>query len=139
MIMAGERMRSNSSPAEYENHRDLLCAIAGVIFLGTPHRGTSYTLLARAKMWYGDEVVRIRSNDTLVNVLMPDSYTLTDLQRQFSQLYGDKRMSGLQLSCHYEMREVSVLLGSGLLGMFNQERFRLVVPAESAALGGLLL
>jgi hypothetical protein len=109
MIMASQVLSSNSSLAGYENHRDFLSSIAGVIFLGTPHRGSSFALLAGLKIGFGRHVMRVSSNEEIITILKPDSYVLDDLQDQFGTLCWDERVSGLKLFCYYEMKEVPIL------------------------------
>lgn len=109
MIMASQLLSSNSELTEYENHRDLLSSIAGVVFLGTPHRGSSFALLAGLKIGFGRYVMRVSSNDEIITILKPDAYVLDDLQDQFNTLCQDERVSGLKLFCYYEMKEVPVL------------------------------
>lgn len=110
MVMAGHVLPSNSSERwEYETHRDLLSAVAGVIFLGTPHRGSQFALAAGWKMSLGSQVLRVSSNEEIITILKPGSYVLNELQRNFAQLCPDQRMAGLKLVCYYEMREISLL------------------------------
>ncbi|KAH7015894.1 hypothetical protein EDB80DRAFT_708842 [Ilyonectria destructans] len=112
MTMASQVQGSNSDRTQYENHRHFLSAIAGVIFLGTPHRGSSFALLAGLKIGFGNRVLKVKSNEGIIYVIKPDSYTLDELQRQFAQLCQDERMSELSLVCYYEMRDVSRLGGT---------------------------
>ncbi|KAH8649283.1 hypothetical protein BX600DRAFT_474869 [Xylariales sp. PMI_506] len=107
MTLASEvPFRSSSSSSEYERHRDFLSAIAGIVFLGTPHRGSGITLFANIKINIGRQFFGVQSNDEIIHILKPDSYTLDDLQRQFSNLCSDDRTSGLELVCYYEMKEM---------------------------------
>lgn len=109
MVIASQVLSSNSTRTEYENNRDFLSAVAGVIFLGTPHRGSSFTLLAGLKIGVGKRLLQVKSNEEIVSILKPDSYTLDELQREFAQLCVDERMLDLKLVCYYEMRDVFLL------------------------------
>ncbi|GAD97538.1 hypothetical protein PTT_13354 [Paecilomyces variotii No. 5] len=109
MVMASQVLSSNASRTDYENHRDFLSAVSGVIFLGTPHRGSSFALLAGLKIGFGKRLLQVKSNEEIISILKPDSYTLDELQREFAQLCVDERMSDLMLVCYHEMREVVLL------------------------------
>jgi hypothetical protein len=127
MVMASQVLRTNSPTAVFENHRDLLSAISGVIFLGTPHRGSSFASLAGIQIWVGTRLMGVKSNDQIINVLMPDSPTLNELQKQYVKLCIDERMAGLQMVCFYEMRDLTVP------GWFSSDLSR-VVFEDSALL-----
>ncbi|KAK4244847.1 hypothetical protein C7999DRAFT_34830 [Corynascus novoguineensis] len=123
MVMASQVLSSNSPRIKYENHRDILSAIAGVVFLGTPHRGSSFAALAGLKISLGSHLLRVQANDEIITILKPDSYVLDELQRTFAQLCSDERMRDLKLICYYEMRVVPYLR-------------KLVVSQSSASLDG---
>src|SRR3569833_69968 len=84
--MAGQVLSSNSSRADYENLRDLLSAVSGVIFLGTRHRGSSFAALAGLKISLGSQFLRVTANKEIITILKPESYILDELQRTFSLL-----------------------------------------------------
>ncbi|KKK19651.1 hypothetical protein ARAM_001652 [Aspergillus rambellii] len=121
MTMASQVLNTNASREEYKNNRDLLSAMSGIIFLGTPHRGSDFSVLGLWKNFFGSSILRVSSNNEIITILQPDSYSLSELQRQFTRLCIDERMAGLKLTCYYEMREVPVLK-------------KLVVPKHSAVL-----
>ncbi|KAJ6785086.1 hypothetical protein PWT90_03543 [Aphanocladium album] len=116
-------LSSNAPRVQYENHRDLLSSIAGVVFLGTPHRGSGFASLAGWKISLGSYLWQVRSNDEIITILRPDSYVLDELQRTFAQLRFDERMLDLRLICYYEMRAVPYL-------------GKMVVSRSSASLDG---
>lgn len=120
MNMARQTSQSDSH-SKYEAHRDILAAIAGVVFLGTPHRGSSFTWLASWKSWLGKSILRVQTNDEIVNILTPSSAILHWVQDDLEQTLSDERLANVQLVCYYEMREVMPLK-------------RLVVEPESATL-----
>lgn len=124
MVMASHVLSTNSSRTDFENHRDILSAVAGVVFLGTPHRGSSFAILANLKIGWGNRILRVSSNDEIITILTPNSYVLDELQRTFSQLCFDERMRRLKLVCYYEMKEIDLLR-------------RLVVSRDSACLDGV--
>ena len=114
MTIASEMLSSgNTGPKrlgpEEESHRDFLSAIGGIIFLGTPHRGSSFSMLANWKIDFGRRILQVKSNGELVTILRPESYVLDDLQRQFSLLGLSDWAAGIKLVCYYEMKNVPYL------------------------------
>ncbi|KFA81792.1 hypothetical protein S40288_06990 [Stachybotrys chartarum IBT 40288] len=105
MSMASH-VSANAANHHYENHRDILAAIAGVIFLGTPHRGSSFSWLGGVKSFFGRRVLQVESNDELITLLTPLSPVLHFVQSEFEETCADDRLSNLQLVCYYEMRDV---------------------------------
>ncbi|KAH7303465.1 hypothetical protein B0I35DRAFT_179184 [Stachybotrys elegans] len=108
IAMAGS-VRENMPHCQYENHRDILAAIAGVIFLGTPHRGTSFSWLASLKSFFGKSILQVQSSDEIIRILTPASPILLWVQSEFEETCKDERLANLQLICYYEMRDTMPL------------------------------
>src|SRR6266480_7192678 len=107
LILASQVQPTNASRSEHENHRDILSAVAGIIFLGTPHRGTNFSFWGQIKGLWGT-MRSVSTHAELISILKADSVMITYLQEEFGSLCLDSRLSGLKLFCYYEMRELSL-------------------------------
>ena len=77
-----------------DTFKDIRMAIAGIIFLGTPHQGSS---TAEYGMW----LARALGNDTtLLETLKKNSPTLHEVAKDFEAIY-----SNLDIVCFYEKRD----------------------------------
>ncbi|KAI1758095.1 hypothetical protein F4782DRAFT_536756 [Xylaria castorea] len=112
-----------SAESAYDEHRALDQHIVGLLFIGTPHRGSDLagyaTTMARVLKLTGKRV-----NDVIVSVLRPDSEVLADVQESFG-MWMVRNQSRCSLACFYEEHE---LPGVGM-----------VVPKKSAILEGCIL
>ncbi|KAI0187621.1 hypothetical protein EV127DRAFT_344291 [Xylaria flabelliformis] len=111
-----------SAESAYDRHRALDQHIVGLLFIGTPHRGSDLagyaTTMARVLKLTGKRV-----NDVIVSVLRPDSEVLADVQESFG-MWVVRNQSRCLLACFYEEHE---LLGVGM-----------IVPKKSAILEGCI-
>lgn len=77
-----------------ETFKDIRMATAGILFLGTPHQGSSVaeygTWLARA----------LGKNTTMLETLKKNSQTLHEVAQDFEASY-----SNLDIVCFYEKRD----------------------------------
>ncbi|KAI0459206.1 hypothetical protein F5B21DRAFT_342262 [Xylaria acuta] len=109
-----------SAESAYDEHKALDQHIAGLLFIGTPHRGSDLagyaTAMARTLKLTGKRV-----NEVIVSVLRPDSEVLADVQESFG-MWVVRNQSRCSLACFYEEHE---LPGVGM-----------VVPKKSAILEG---
>ncbi|KFY17537.1 hypothetical protein V492_00596 [Pseudogymnoascus sp. VKM F-4246] len=94
--------------AEYRNNLDLLACTAGIIFLGTPHRGSNFSWLAKAKMRAGS-VVGYSTNPDLIDLLNSDSPLLTHVRKAFTRLQHSDKLNNLQLYCYFEQKEMDLV------------------------------
>ncbi|KIM91909.1 hypothetical protein PILCRDRAFT_104252 [Piloderma croceum F 1598] len=85
----------------YADYRDILYATAGVIFLATPHRGSSFSTLAKWKMQAG-RLFGVQTYPELVSILDLGSPSLTALQQNFQKILSRSLLADLQLFCFYE-------------------------------------
>ncbi|KAI9149090.1 Protein SERAC1 [Paramyrothecium foliicola] len=115
------KFSESASDDKYQARRDILAAIAGVVFLGTPHRGSSFSWFASWKSWFGEKILQVQTSDELITILTPSSAQLERLQDDFEETLSDERTANVKLVCYYEMRNVSMLK-------------RMVVEPESATL-----
>ena len=82
-----------------DTFKDIRMAIAGILFLGTPHQGSS---AAEYGMW----LARALGNDTaLLETLKRNSPTLQEVARDFEDSYNN-----MDVICFYEKRD-------GLMGI----------------------
>ncbi|KAJ2993782.1 hypothetical protein NUW58_g1738 [Xylaria curta] len=108
-----------SAESAYHEHRALDQNTVGLLFIGTPHRGSDLASYAAAMA----RVLKLtgkRVNDVIVGVLRPDS---EDVQESFG-MWAIKNQSRCSLACFYEEHELS---GVGM-----------VVPKKSAILEGCI-
>ena len=79
-------IQAASAPTE---HPDVLENIHGIIFLGTPHRGTKYSFYARAAaLW----LKRLNANPDIFLPLKVNSSALLEQHASFMNLYGNLDM-----------------------------------------------
>jgi hypothetical protein len=114
LILAAQSKPSSTDQVEdwiYRNHRDLLASITGVFFLGTPHRGTTFTTLGQIQLsWKRFRGIPI--NHDLITLLEVDSFILMYLHNQFNDLTANNEIyisAKLQVYCYYERYEVPYL------------------------------
>lgn len=69
-----------------EHKQALAKRIKGILFLGTPHRGTAFT---RYGLIVGEAFSPLDSNTAILYPLLYDSETLRDLQTRFISEYKD--------------------------------------------------
>jgi hypothetical protein len=90
---------------ERQNYQDILAAVGGLFFFGTPHKGSSFSAWAETKMYFGSMCGKATFPD-LIRLLKPHSMDLHDMQRDFRRLYRGDKLSQALLYCYYEMRGV---------------------------------
>lgn len=93
--------------AQAANYRDFLCSIAGIIFLGTPHRGSVFSSWAKLQMAFGFLGGR-RSHPELVKVLGANSEPLRELQRAFEDACRDSTVLDILPRCYRETRQIAL-------------------------------
>lgn len=102
---------ANSDPATYETAFKLT---AGVIFLGTPHRGSSAQplgeLIAGCAITLG-----LPAERALLDVLREDSLTLHELVNQFTRIVGQQ---SIPVKCFFEVYKTPVGRRIPWLGSF---------------------
>ena len=93
--------QTHHEESRYADYRDILYATAGVIFLATPHRGSSFSTLARWKMQAG-RLFGVQSYPELVSILDLRSPALNTLQQSFQKILSRSLLADLQLFCFFE-------------------------------------
>lgn len=89
----------------YEDHRAYLSSITSIMFLGTPHFGSSFLQLAKWKVFAG-RLFRVRTDKNLLEILALDSVLLQKLQVDFEEVQKKPEMLKLSLYCYYETKDV---------------------------------
>jgi Alpha/beta hydrolase family len=104
---ANSPVRETVRRAQAANYRDFLCSVAGVIFLGTPHRGSAFSFWANVKMTFGS-LVGQPTYAELVKVLGANSEPLSELQRAFEEACNDSAVLDILPCCYRETRQVAL-------------------------------
>jgi hypothetical protein len=114
LILAAQFKPSSTDQVEdwiYRNHRDLLASITGVFFIGTPHRGTTFTTWGQFQLSW-KQVRGIPINHDLITLLEVNSFMLMYLHNQFNDLTRNNdifKSAKLLVYCYYERHEVPYL------------------------------
>lgn len=90
---------------ERRNYQDILSAVGGLFFFGTPHKGSPFSRWAETKMYIGSMCGQAVFPD-LIRLLSPHSLDLHDMQRDFKRLYRGDKLTHALLYCYYEMKGV---------------------------------
>ena len=102
LVLAG---RTGPTDPRYNDHQAFLNAVTSVIYLGTPHRGSSFSRLAAWKRWAGS-LVGVRNDDRLLKILELDSELLSYLQHEFESVERRPELAQLLTYCYYETKDV---------------------------------
>lgn len=90
---------------ERQNYQDVLSAVGGLFFFGTPHKGSTFSRWAEMKMYLGSMCGQATVPD-LIRLLRPHSLELHDMQRDFKRLYRGDKLTQTLVYCYYEMKGV---------------------------------
>jgi pimeloyl-ACP methyl ester carboxylesterase len=93
----------------YNDYQAFITAVSGVIFLGTPHSGSSFAsagiFQANFRSWFGSatnaEILKPLALDTAMT-------TLKDLERDFQETLSKDRLSALISLYFYETKPLTV-------------------------------
>ncbi|KAI9774787.1 MAG: hypothetical protein M1840_000003 [Geoglossum simile] len=94
--------------SDFRNHQDIIACTAGVIFLGTPHRGSNFSKLAKAKIFAGS-MLGYSTNPDLVDLLELNGTFLTYIRHQFCRLLNAEILKNLQVYCYFEQENMAPL------------------------------
>jgi hypothetical protein len=114
LVLAAQSKPSSNDKVQnciYRNHRDLLASITGVFFLGTPHRGTTFTTWGQIQLSW-KQFRGIPINQDFITLLEVDSFMLMSLHNQFNDLTRNNdifKSAKLRVYCYYERYEVPYL------------------------------
>ena len=97
----------------YNDYQALITAVSGVMFLGTPHNGSSFASAgisqAKFKSWFGSatnaEILKPLALDTAMT-------TLEDLEKDFREILSKDRLSALISLYFYETKPLTVGVSS---------------------------
>ena len=108
LILASQVM-PHDGDFSHEDCRDLLKAVAGVVYLGVPHRGSGFAKWGLRKSWLGG-LAGTRSYPDNLKVLAIDSTTsvLDGLREDFGKLSRSTTLRGIQLFCFYETKGINL-------------------------------
>ncbi|KIY04017.1 uncharacterized protein Z520_00709 [Fonsecaea multimorphosa CBS 102226] len=110
----GVLLKQNTTP-----YQDIVSRTRGIVFLGTPHRGSSFTSLGSWIAWF---LRPLGSNALLLDEITYDSLHLQDLHEQFTQVIEDH----VQVYNFFEERPTCLVD----VGIFQWSKF--VVNQQSA-------
>lgn len=87
-----------------QSFRPLVWATSGIVFLGTPHRGSHVTSWASMAV-NSSRLFGLDSNNTLINILREDSELLDNLLHDFTKLAFELSIA---IVCFYEERDTQI-------------------------------
>ncbi|KAL8789665.1 MAG: hypothetical protein Q9195_006718 [Heterodermia aff. obscurata] len=91
----------------HEDCQDLLKAVAGITYLGVPHRGSNFAKWGLRKSWLGGLRGK-RSYPANLKALAIESTTLEELREDFTKLAQSRTLSGIELFCFYETKGIQL-------------------------------
>ena len=98
--------------ADYEDFQYIVKATVGIIFLGTPHRGSEF---AQWGLWTAvtGQIFGLKAYPEQLKALQIDSTTsiLPALNEDFANIKASESLLGLKVVCFYETKEVSFGVG----------------------------
>jgi hypothetical protein len=92
---------------DYEDFQSIVKATAGIIFLGTPHRGSKFAEWGLWKAMTG-QILGYKVYREQLKALLIDSTTsiLPDLNEDFRSIRNSDNLRNLKVVCFYETKEV---------------------------------
>lgn len=96
-------MLLSSKNSADKHHRQVLDSTEGVVFLGTPHCGS--TLADWASVCASLSRLAVSPNNSLVTVLQPESEVLARIQQEFHSMLRARSDAGkkqMRIVCFYE-------------------------------------
>jgi tetratricopeptide (TPR) repeat protein len=118
-----------TAPSITGQYAHILKVTTGIVFLGTPFRGSPSIQQARV-IADGAKVLGYKSSKSLLDDLLPSSEKLTDLLVKFTKMTMD---SHLRVVCFYEQLPTSILRIRHL-GPISRATERIIVPKAQAVL-----
>ncbi|MCJ1465981.1 hypothetical protein MMC07_004600 [Pseudocyphellaria aurata] len=118
---------TRSKTLDYK-HPGIFTSLSGVIFLGTPHRGTSDTMSRGLLLFLISAEQKVKVDGTILHALEQENPSLNDTLNEFTTLCNAKNV---KLCCFFEQRKTKVwkIVGEDLPTEF-------VVDETSACLDG---
>ena len=98
-----EKMLLTAKNSAEEHYRRILESTRGLVFMGTPHCGSH--LADWAKVFTSVAKLVKRLNESIVNVLQPESEVLARIQQDFHTMIRARNDAGkprLRITCFYE-------------------------------------
>jgi hypothetical protein len=104
-IEADGKQAFNLSKASSSNYKDIAASTTGIVFMGTPHRGTgsitSQTLL------YTVIAAEVETEDYVLRNLSGDNETLVDVVSEFAEL-ANAATARPKIVCFFEKKSTAV-------------------------------
>jgi len=94
---------------DYEDFQSIIKATAGIIFLGTPHRGSNLAKWGLRKAIMG-QILGYKAYQEQLKALQIDSTTsiLSELNEDFRSIRNSDNLRNLKVVCFYETKEVTL-------------------------------
>ena len=101
---------------DYEDFQSIVKATAGIVFLGTPHRGSNFAKWGLWKAMTG-QMLGYKAYQEQLKALQIDSTTsiLPELNEDFRSIRNSSSLRDLKVVCFYETKEVALGVCSGCL------------------------
>ncbi|KAL8335873.1 hypothetical protein RB598_009864 [Gaeumannomyces tritici] len=125
IIVKEALLKSHRSSTGQPHLHNIVQATTGLIFFGTPHRGADPRSLLRQVVKASGQFVGFKSNQQIVDVLMPNSQPLLNLSNEFGNLVNEKRWTVYSFQEEYG---VGLLLGTKVV---EDHSSCLSVPTET--------
>lgn len=91
----------------HSDYKHILNSTVGVVFLGTPFRGSDGTWAAQTRVQVA-KIVGNHASDTLLSVLEKKSGIRNEIRHEFVKLLRSHWKGESRIVCFYETRETSV-------------------------------
>lgn len=104
-------------------YKDIVDSTAGVIFLGTPHRGSNFANWGSLCTGFLSNVKEM--NEAIINLLRPESEVLFQLRDSFIKLVirrAEEKSNKLRVHCYFE--EYGMTMVGKVRGIFEMNFHR---------------
>lgn len=122
--------RALTLPSSDDSRDPLLEMVSGIVFLGTPFRGSHGIAQAR-QIALAARAIGKDSSDALLDAVVPGSEELLDLTDSFSRMASDLKVN---ITCFYEEHRTNILKGSKAMRRLGVRKSVHLVPREMGRL-----
>ena len=85
-----------------------MSCVTGIVFLGTPHKGSNFSLLAQMQISFGSWFTGTSTCPELIHIMNLDSSLLSYIQSSFRDLRTASDLFKLRVWCFYEKKQIKV-------------------------------